>query len=509
MNGEGKTGTPLRVLCVEDCVDDTLLLERELLKGGYRPYLKCVDSPGTMNEALYDQVWDVVLADWNLPRFSALFALEMLKSKGLDLPFIIVSRSIGEEAAITAMRAGAHDYVMKSSLGRLVPVVQRELREAADRLQRKQAEQAAAVAEERLKLVARATNDAIWDWNLSTQELNWSEGVYSLFGVPSHELPPGVESWYERLHPDEKEQVLARRYAVINGIGDTWSDEYRIRRANNTYAHVLDRGYVLRNDEGRIVRAIGALTDLTKQKESEMAIAAAYERLRDLTMRLEHTREDEQKRIARELHDEFGQILTGLKLDLSWLGKQLAKNDAAMQLHVMDKLQAMTALVNDSIQLVRRVASDLRPSILDDLGLVPALQWQAREFESRAGVPCETALDSNLTLKNLDMKKISALFRIAQELLTNVMRHACASHVRLALGEESKGVMLEVSDNGRGISENDHVNPVTLGLRGIQERVVLFGGRLEFQSEPNKGTTVRVWMPKSIDHAEAVDQAFV
>lgn len=502
MTDQKKTGVNLRVLLVEDCEDDALLIERELTLGGYTPLVKRLDSPGAMNEALREQTWDLVLADWNLPQFSALFALEMLKSKGLDLPFIIVSGTIGEEAAIAAMKAGAHDYVMKFNLGRLVPAVQRELCEADDRRSRKWAEAALAASEERLKLVVRATNDAIWDWDLTAQTLGWNEGFQVHFGFQPNEVDPGVESWYSRLHPEEKARVIATRYAAINGGGEMWSDQYRLCRADGAYAHVLDRGYVLRNEEGRSVRAVGALIDLTEQKRAEVEIAAAYDRLRDLTLRMEHTKEEERKRIARELHDEFAQLLTGLKLDLATLGKQVAKGVAMSQSELIEKLQSMATLVGDSIHLVRKVASSLRPSILDDLGLVPALQWQAREFESRAGTPCETALSQNLSQRELDPDLSTALFRIAQELLTNVMRHAHASHVRLALHEESDGLVLEVSDDGRGIAEREYVNPTTLGLRGMQERVALFGGTLHIHGEPGKGTTVRAWMPQRSEHAE-------
>lgn len=499
-------GRSLRVLLIEDSEDDTALLLNELRRGGYEPTFRRVDSPAVMQVALQQETWDIVLGEWNLSQFSALFALEMLKSQRLDLPFIIVSGTIGEEAAAWALKAGAHDFIGKQNLNRLVLIVERELREADDRRARQGGEKAVAAVEDRLRLVARATNDAIWDWDLSAQMLHWGEGFQSLFGFHSHELPSGVGSWYERLHPEERERVIATRYAVINGVGETWSDQYRFRRVDGTYAHVLDRGYVLRNDEGQVMRAIGALTDLTKQKEAETAIAVAYERLRSLMLQLEHTREDERKRIARELHDEFGQLLTGLKLDLSWLSKQVEREATALPTPVMDKLQAMTKLVNDSIQLVRRVASDLRPSILDDLGLIPALQWQAREFEARAGFPCETSLAPDPAQRNLDPDRSSALFRIAQELLTNVMRHARASCVRLALRQESNGWLLEVSDNGCGIADKDHVNPTTLGFRGIQERVALFGGTLEFSGEQEKGTRVRVWMPQQSDHAEAANR---
>jgi len=496
-----KTGANLRVLLVEDCENDAMLIERELAKDGSTPLVLRVDSPGSMNQALRSLNWDIVLSDWSLPRFSALFALEMLKCNGLDVPFIIVSGTIGEEAAISAMKAGAHDYIMKSHLGRLGHVIERELLEANGRHSRKRAEVALAAGEERLKFVARATSDAIWDWDLATQVLVWNAGFQALTGFPIQDVEPGVESWYSRVHPEEQERVIAKRFSAINGAGlaDTWSDEYRFCRKDGTYAHVLDRGYVLRN-EGKAVRAIGAIVDLTKQKQAEAEISLAYERLRDLTLRLERTKEEERTRLARELHDEFGQHLTGLKLDLAALSKRLAKGKATSQSELIGKIRSMAELVDNSIQTVRRVASSLRPSILDDLGLVPALQWQAREFEARSGVPCEATIGPSLSQLELDPDRATALFRIAQELLTNVMRHAHASHVRLVLHEESNCLLLEVSDDGCGISDRQYANPTTLGLRGMQERIALFGGRLNIHGSPGKGTTVQAWMPQPNNH---------
>lgn len=137
MTDQKKTGVILRVLLVADCEEDAQLLERELIRGGYKPLVKRLDSPGAMSAALRNQTWDLVLTDWRLPRFSALFAYEIIKCSGLDLPFIIVSATIDEEVAIGLMKVGIHDYVMKSNLVRLVPAIQRELREADDRRARK------------------------------------------------------------------------------------------------------------------------------------------------------------------------------------------------------------------------------------------------------------------------------------------------------------------------------------------------------------------------------------
>jgi two-component system, NarL family, sensor histidine kinase UhpB len=501
MSGQQQTPTMLRVLIIEDCEDDAVLLERELTKGGYHPAVRRVDSPGTMHTALREQTWDLVLSDWNLPRFSASFALEMMKCHGLDIPFIIVSGTIDEEVAIGAMKAGAHDYVMKSNLSRLVPVTRREIGEAEARRAKKQAEEALAAVEERMKLVARATHDTIWDLDLTTQMLEWSDGVQQFFGYRPHEMQPGVESWYGCLHPAERDRVIETRYAVINGTETTWSDQYRFRRADGAYAYVLDRGYVLRNEQGRAIRAVGALIDLTEQKRAEGEIAAAYERLRDLTGRMELAKEEERKRIARELHDEFGQMLTGLKLDLSSLSRDLAKAGGASA-RLISRLQTMAESVDDGIHLVRKVASSLRPSVLDDLGLIPALQWQVREFEVRAGIPCVFELSERLAEREFEPDQATALFRVAQELLTNVMRHARATHAGLVFCEDKDGVLLQVTDNGCGIQEKDHVKPTTLGLRGMEERVAMHGGRLLITGEPHKGTTVKVWMPQKSRHEQ-------
>jgi two-component system, cell cycle sensor histidine kinase and response regulator CckA len=270
----------LRVLVIEDNEDDAALILRELQRGGYEPVARRVETPAAMHHALQQETWDVVLADWNLAQFSALFALEMLKSQGLDLPFIIVSGTIGEEAAISAMTAGGHDFVSKEHLGRLVLTIEREVREAADRWARRRAEMALATSEERLQLVARATNDAVRDWDLVTNRMWWNEGLFSLFGHQTQDIEADVESWFSRLHSDDKDRVIISCYAVINGGAPTWSENYRFRRADGTYAEVMDRGYIMRNVQGQALRLIGAITDLTAIRKAQMALQDSEEKFR-------------------------------------------------------------------------------------------------------------------------------------------------------------------------------------------------------------------------------------
>ena len=273
---------PLRVLLIEGNEDDAALILRELQRGGYEPVARRVETPAAMVYALQQETWELVLADWELPQFSALFALEMLKSQGLDLPFIIVSGTIGEEAAISAMKAGGHDFVSKKHLGRLVLTIEREVREATDRRARRRAEGALAASEERLQLVGRATNDAVRDWDLSTNGMWWNERFSALFGDQTQDVDveAGVESWYSRLYPDDKDRVITSCYAAINGGATNWSEGYRFRRADGTYAEVLDRGYIVRNVRGQALRLIGAMTDLTALRKAHAALKESEARVR-------------------------------------------------------------------------------------------------------------------------------------------------------------------------------------------------------------------------------------
>jgi signal transduction histidine kinase len=217
---------------------------------------------------------------------------------------------------------------------------------------------------------------------------------------------------------------------------------------------------------------------------------AAQERLRDLAGYLETARERERTHIAREIHDEFGQALTALKMDLAWLSRHLPATSSPL----LDKAEAMSELIDATIQMVRRIATDLRPGILDHLGLVAAIEWQAQEVASRAGFACELSLE-DLEL-DLDPDLATAVFRIFQETLTNVARHAEATAIRVVFRARRDELMLLVKDNGRGMTEGQHTAPQSLGLLGTQERARSWGGEVMYESAPGQGTTVTVRVPR-------------
>ncbi len=206
--------------------------------------------------------------------------------------------------------------------------------------------------------------------------------------------------------------------------------------------------------------------------------------------------EEERRRIARELHDEFGQALTGLKFDLAWLGRRLAQSPAPTGGEdLLNKVQSMSGSVDELLESVRATASSLRPAMLDDLGLVPALESLAAIFQHRTGARCEINAAPELLSITLPSEVSAALFRIAQELLTNVMRHAAASQVHIRLYQAGAMVTLEVTDNGKGISRERMTGPQSFGLRGMQERTSLLGGRFQIIGLPGIGTTAIASLP--------------
>lgn len=221
-------------------------------------------------------------------------------------------------------------------------------------------------------------------------------------------------------------------------------------------------------------------------------LAHSSEQLRELSARLQSVREEERTRIARAIHDELGQTLTGLKMDVAWLQKHLDQPRPAL----LAKMQAMSQLIDTTIQTVRRISTELRPGLLDDLGLVATIEWQLQEFQTRTGI--EGNLISAPEETTLDAEGATTVFRIFQEILTNVVRHAQASQVEVTLEETDTFLTLQVQDNGRGITENELHSPKSIGLLGMQERARLRAGEVHFQGTPGRGTTVTVRLPLSI-----------
>jgi len=350
----------IHILMLEDDPADAELVEHALRQGGCNFSLARVASREDFLRELDQRPPDLILLDYSLPGFDGVTALSLAQEKYPDIPFIFVTGTLGEEVVIEMLKSGATDYVLKNRLTRLASAVQRALREAEERAERRRAE--------------------------------------------------------ENLRKSHKQ-------------------------------------------------------------------------LRALSIYLQYVREDERIRISRQVHDELGQALTGLKMDLYWLAHRLPKNLKGVQ----EKAKGMSAHIDTIIQTVRRISTELRPGILDDLGLAAALEWQAQEFQKRTGLRCRVRSQVTETLLDQDLN--TAFFRIFQETLTNVIRHAKATRVDVFFREDAGYLIMEVRDNGRGISNDEITNTKSIGLLGMRERAALLGGELSIIGQAGAGTTVTVKIP--------------
>ncbi|MCU7499484.1 MAG: PAS domain S-box protein [Ignavibacteria bacterium] len=236
------------------------------------------------------------------------------------------------------------------------------------------------------------------------------------------------------------------------------------------------------------------LKEVTREKVAERSLQNSREELRRLAAHLQAAREEERTYIAREIHDELGQYLTGLKMDISFLEDLVNDNsELSNKEQLLDKIASASSLIDTTVKSVRKIASELRPVILDSMGLEAAIEWLADDFRARSGIPCECFL--TVSEIKLGRDKSTAVFRILQESLTNIMRHANATRVTVSFIEEGSNYLMEIKDNGKGITEEDFKKAKSFGLLGMKERAYLFGGTTEFESKPGKGTTVSVQIP--------------
>ncbi|NIR49139.1 PAS domain-containing protein [candidate division KSB1 bacterium] len=278
---------PIRVLIVEDSEDDVLILLRHLRRNGFSPIYEVVETAEAMRAALKKQQCDVIISDYSMPNFDGLTALQTLKETGLDLPFIIVSGVIGEEVAVSAMRAGAHDYLMKNNLTRLIPAIERELQEATERRQRRLAEQALRESEKRYKMATEAGNVGVWDWNLETDELHLDPKLKAMLGYEAHEIQNHMDAWLELVHPDDRSKVTNQAQKHLEGALPIYEIEHRIVHKDGSVRWFLARGTALRNASGEPYRMIGTDTDITDRKGAEEALHKALSEVKQLKNQLQ------------------------------------------------------------------------------------------------------------------------------------------------------------------------------------------------------------------------------
>lgn len=483
----------LRVLLVEDSEDDAELILAQLGAGGARIHAQRVETRPALAAALAERPWDVVLSDFNLPRFTALDALEDLRQSPTCPPLIVVSGFVGEESAVALIKAGAADFVPKTNLHRLRGCIDRCLREAHAYRERASSIAALAESESRYKILVGNLPGLVFRCEISASgPKRWlllSDRCEALLGMSTGTLRDDPGAFAAAILEEDQAAFSAEFAAAFEGRGTLLWDG-RFRHAGDGAVKWLSlRGTVVQPDV-HVVVADGIVDDITRHKLAEREILQSREQLRELSGHIEQLKEKERASIAREIHDELGGLLTAAKIELATLARLLPQE----RLDLTSPAGSCEALIDQAMDTTRRIARRLRPAILD-YGILAAVEWAARDFSKRLGIPCDVASANEDFV--LEPDRSTGVFRIFQEALTNVARHAQAHRVDVELGPDPGGRMLVliVTDDGRGVAAGELDKPGAFGIRSMRERAQALEGECQVGAAPGGGTQVVLRVP--------------
>ncbi len=482
--------SPLRLLVMaSDRLTAAQVIERFDQEIGL-PQDGCVATATSLKNLLRTQRWDAALYFHGTAGLTAAAALKTIHDQGLDLPFVIVCSAHDEKAATRAMKSGAHDVVALDRLDRLVPAVNREVREARHRADHRAALEMLKDSEARFRTLATNLPGMVFhlqrDARGNCRFVFVSEGCHRLFGVKQHEIMGSAQRFFDAFEADDARRLTeALQDSAANGAALNW--EGRLKgRGRGRWIDL--RSMPQRLDDGAVVWQ-GIATNITGAKEIEGELRASREQLAELSFHLEAVREEERERIARDIHDELGSILVRLKIEAALLVGKLREAPGNLR----EKASSIEGLLDQAIGTTQRVARQLRPGILKEFGLAEAVACQAEDFAHSTGIACRAQCDEGI---EPDAETSLALFRIAQEALTNIAKHAHASLAVVRLRQEQGSITLEIRDNGRGISDADMNKPRSFGLRGIRERVHSLCGEFEIAAAEQGGTHILLRVPE-------------
>jgi two-component system, NarL family, sensor histidine kinase UhpB len=452
--------------------------------------VRCVAAREDLVDVLQERAWDVVLTD-DQPEMRAEQVLALVARQVLDIPVVALVSHDDERVAARLLAAGARDFLLAGSLARLTPAIRYCLQQH-ERLQHFHATQLALEkSEARFRALASNLPGLVFQCVLEADgEIAFpyvSEGCKALLGLAPEILQARPAKFAELILAEDAAgygqsmQASARQFAA-------WNWEGRIQAQGDTDIKWVSLRATPRRGARGAVLWDGIMLNITRNKQTEIEIARSRAQLAELIAYSQKVKEHERARIAREIHDEIGGILTAIKCELV----PCMDNSERAAAFYRNKAAAIETLVDMVIDSTRRIALDLRPGILD-CGIVPAVRWQAREFSKHTRVACFVVCESEEI--DLDGDLAVAIFRVFQEALTNVAKHAGASEVQVRLAETGGCMYLEVADNGRGITRPELDKVESFGIKGMRERCQQLGGRFHIQGQAKAGTEVMIWIP--------------
>ena len=472
----------LRVLNLEDSSLDAELVHATLNDGGVECEILLVQKHADFVAALESGGFDLILADYSLPSFDGLSALEVAQEMSPDIPFVLVSGALGEERAIEALKSGATDYVLKQRLERLVPAVQRALREAEERTERKRAEEALRESEERFRATFEQAAVGISHNSLDGRWLRVNQRLCDIVGYSREEL---LEKTFQDItHPDDLDADLEKVHQLLAGKIETYSMQKRYLKKGGSIAWINLTVSLVREPSGEAKYFIAVIEDITERKQAGEA--------------LQEVREAERQRIAHDLHDGVLQDLTYVLAEVQLI--QAISKDPELD-HRLER----------SVEALKRTGQELRRAVYNLSRLEEQQDKPLPELlKSLVELNREMAPDGDIRLEVGDGfpssplgKRDPELLRIVQEALTNARKHSEARRVVVALGAERGRIWAQVSDDGRGFGPGSSPG---IGLSSMSERAHALGGTLKIESEPGKGTKVRFEMALRQDQKETEHQ---
>jgi len=478
----------LRVLLLEDAPADAELALAALEEAGFACEAELADGRESFTRLYAPGRHDLVVADYSLPGYTGLDALAHVRGADALVPFILLSGALGEERAVDALRAGATDFVLKGNLGRLAPAAKRALEEAAARREHEATRQALELSERRYRAIVEDQSELIVRMLPDSTITFVNRASARFLGVAPDQVLGrlAVDSV-----PREYRESMRRDLAGVTRESPAYERDAHVRDAQGETRWVHWSGRGVFDARGRLAEIQAVGRDVTELRAAMEALGAARERLQRLSRRLLEVQEAERKHLARELHDDIGQALTALKLNLEAL--QRGRDGEALAARIGEALET----TRHTIERVRQLSLNLRPLQLDDLGLAAALRSHLdRQAALGRVAPHVEILE---VPARLPAEVETACFRVAQEAINNIVRHARAGNVWLRLSVAGGRLELSVRDDGAGFdvdaAQRRAASGVSLGVVSMEERVALAGGSFQIQSAPSQGTVVVASFP--------------
>lgn len=473
------------------------------------PHLDIVLAPSResgLETLITGEAFDLILCTHRPPLADGFEFIKAVRDRGFATPVILLADVVGEASFVTAFRLGASDYVVaperhsaELALRIDLAIDRHELALANERARNEQTERRRVLAalrksDRQLKSALEAGRIGLVFWDLGTGRTEYSRRWKAQIGYTDDEIGSDSGEWFSRCHPEDLAHLQALTTRYLAAPWPDFSAEYRLRHKDGSWRCFLLHAALEADEAGRPLRMIGSQIEVTTLKQRQADMASTSARLQQLSRRLLNVQEAERRNLARELHDEIGQVLTVAKIHLQSL---VLLPEAG---RVAARLKEPVALLDRLLAQVRSLSLDLRPPLLDDLGLVPALHWLLQQHHAHANRP-RVHLATAPELARFDPTLETACFRIAQEALTNALRHANADSVYLTLSVQDGKLRLRVRDDGVGFDAANARGRAerggSLGLLGMHERALLAGGTLTLLSAPGRGTEIEAVFPLS------------